>query len=163
MKAISKDLLNNILALINQGYSMRAIASRLNVSKSTVSRIYHQHHLSFDKLIGGRPVKLTSQDRRSLVRFVTSGVADNAVKAAKMLSNINDSTVSACTVRRALKDSGLKAIVKQKKPLLSARHRKLRMDFAFRYENWTVEDWKRVVWSDETKINRLGSDGRQWA
>ena len=26
-----------------------------------------------------------------------------------------------------------------------------------------MEDWKRVVWSDETKINRLGSDGRKWA
>jgi len=25
-----------------------------------------------------------------------------------------------------------------------------------------VEDWKKVVWSDETKINRLGSDGRKW-
>jgi len=25
-----------------------------------------------------------------------------------------------------------------------------------------MEDWKRVLWSDETKINRLGSDGRQW-
>jgi hypothetical protein len=25
-----------------------------------------------------------------------------------------------------------------------------------------VEDWKRVIWSDETKINRLGSDGRKW-
>ena len=28
------------------------------------------------------------------------------------------------------------------------------------HENWTVEDWKRVLWSDETKINRIGSDGR---
>lgn len=28
--------------------------------------------------------------------------------------------------------------------------------------HWTVEDWKRVVWSDETKINRVGSDGRNW-
>ena len=25
-----------------------------------------------------------------------------------------------------------------------------------------MEDWKRVVWSDETKINHLGSDGRKW-
>ena len=25
-----------------------------------------------------------------------------------------------------------------------------------------MEDWKRVVWSDETKINRVGSDGKQW-
>jgi hypothetical protein len=26
-----------------------------------------------------------------------------------------------------------------------------------------MEDWKQVVWTDETKINRLGSDGRKWA
>ncbi len=25
-----------------------------------------------------------------------------------------------------------------------------------------MEDWKRVIWSDETKINRIGSDGKQW-
>ena len=36
-----------------------------------------------------------------------------------------------------------------------------RLDFALRHQHWTVDDWKRVVWSDETKINRLGSDGRE--
>jgi hypothetical protein len=25
-----------------------------------------------------------------------------------------------------------------------------------------MEDWKRILWTDETKINRLGSDGRKW-
>ena len=25
-----------------------------------------------------------------------------------------------------------------------------------------MEDWKTVVWSDEMKINRLGSDERVW-
>ena len=34
------------------------------------------------------------------------------------------------------------------------------LDFALAHQDWTVEDWKTVVWSDETKINRLGSDGR---
>ena len=24
-----------------------------------------------------------------------------------------------------------------------------------------MEDWKRVVWSDETKINHFGSDGKE--
>ena len=37
------------------------------------------------------------------------------------------------------------------------------MDFAIRHKDWTLGDRKRVVWSDETKINRLGSDGRKWA
>ena len=36
------------------------------------------------------------------------------------------------------------------------------MDFALAHQHWTVEDWKKVVWSDETKINWLGSDGRKW-
>src|SRR5215831_17996243 len=26
-----------------------------------------------------------------------------------------------------------------------------------------MEDWKQVIWSDETKIKRFGSDGRKWA
>ena len=36
------------------------------------------------------------------------------------------------------------------------------MDFAIAHKDRTVEDWKRVVWSDETKINRLGSNGKKW-
>src|SRR3954451_647967 len=56
----------------------------------------------------------------------------------------------------------MKAVVKRKKPLLTKKHMKERLDFAIAHKDWTVEDWKRVVWSDETKINRLGSDGRKW-
>ena len=26
-----------------------------------------------------------------------------------------------------------------------------------------MEDWKHVIWSDKTKINCIGSDGRKWA
>jgi DDE superfamily endonuclease/Transposase len=72
-------------------------------------------------------------------------------------------TVCANTVRRALKNCGLRPINRPKKPRLIPRHKALRLQFARRYQHWTKEDWKRVVWSDETKINRIGSDGRRWA
>ena len=36
------------------------------------------------------------------------------------------------------------------------------MEFAQKYEHWTEEDWAHVLFTDETKINHLGSDGRQW-
>ena len=36
------------------------------------------------------------------------------------------------------------------------------MEFAEKHAEWTVEDWKKVIWSDETKINCLGSDGRKY-
>jgi len=56
----------------------------------------------------------------------------------------------------------MKAVVKKKRPLLKKRHKLDRFAFAVKHKHWTIEDWKRVVWSDETKINRLGSDGRKW-
>ena len=53
--------------------------------------------------------------------------------------------------------------MKKKRPLLLARHRKARLEFAEKYKYWTVDDWKQLVyWPDETKINRLGLDGRAW-
>ena len=56
------------------------------------------------------------------------------------------------TVRRVLRKHSFKAVVKKKKPFLSVRHRQQRLAFALKHREWTVEDWKRVIWSD----------GRQW-
>jgi len=56
----------------------------------------------------------------------------------------------------------MKAATKQKKPKLRPHHIRQRPEFAQKYQHWTVDDWKRVIWSDETKINRLGCDGRNW-
>lgn len=52
--------------------------------------------------------------------------------------------------------------MKKKRPLLSHAHRKARLAFALHHQHWTVDNWSRVIFSDETKINRLGSDGRVW-
>ena len=57
----------------------------------------------------------------------------------------------------------MKAVVKSKCPLLSVRHYKGHLDFAYARKDWTMEDWKKVMWSDETKINHLVSDGHKWA
>jgi transposase len=80
----------------------------------------------------------------------------------KHINTIIPNPVSSQTVRNVLKRHSFKAVTKKKKPLLTAKHRKQRLAFALKHQEWTVEDWKRVIWSDETKINRLGSDGKQW-
>ena len=56
----------------------------------------------------------------------------------------------------------MKARTKQKRPYLKLSHKRARMEFAKKYKDWSVEDWKQVIWSDETKINRFGSDGKTW-
>ena len=66
------------------------------------------------------------------------------------------------TVRNSLKKASLKSIVKVKNPLLSKRHVQQRLVFCKKYKNWTVEDWKLIIWSDKYKIYRVGSDGCKW-
>ena len=69
--------------------------------------------------------------------------------------------VASRAVGNMLRGGGFRAVPKVKEPLLTKRHRRLRLQFAKRYQHWTVDDWKRVIFSDETKVNRLGSDGRK--
>ena len=95
----------------------------------------------------------------SIITQITTGKASNAVQATKHINAIISHPVSSDTVRMVLKKHSFKAVTKKKKPLLTAVHRKKRLAFAQKYREWTVEDWKRVIWSDETKIDRIGSDG----
>ena len=52
-------------------------------------------------------------------------------------------------------------MVKKKRPRLTLHYRKKRLDFTIRYQHLTLEDWKKVVWSYEIKINHLGSYHRR--
>ena len=36
-------------------------------------------------------------------------------------------------------------------PLSLCRHHKACLDFAYAHKDWTVDDWKQVIWSDECK------------
>ena len=49
----------------------------------------------------------------------------------------------------------MKAVKKQKEALLTAGYNKARLDFAETHKYHTLNNWKRVIWSDETKINIL--------
>ena len=44
--------------------------------------------------------------------------------------------------------------------MLKKTHRQRQLEFAQQHENWTVDDWKKVLQSDKTKMNRIGSDGK---
>lgn len=45
-------------------------------------------------------------------------------------------------------------------PLISTTNRKKRLQFAQAHLNWTVEDWKNVAWSDESRFLLRHSNGR---
>ena len=48
------------------------------------------------------------------------------------------------------------------KPKLNETHKKSRMEFALAHKDWTVIDWGKVLWSDESKFNLWNPDGGMW-
>ncbi len=69
-------------------------------------------------------------------------------------------TISERTTRRNLKQMGYNSRRPHRLPLLSAKNRKWRLQFAHTHQNWTIEDWKNVAWSDESRFLLRHSDGR---
>jgi transposase len=162
MHPLSSDKINNIIVLLQAGHSTRHVAQQTGVGCGTVARIRSQHCSEVPCPVAGRPKSLTPRDINHGIRLIMSQQVDTATQVARELRDITNRSVSSETVRRELKNAGMKAVVKQKRPLLSKKHRRARLKWAQTHKDWTVEDWKSVAWSDESKVNRLGSDGRQW-
>ena len=162
MKDTSTAQVNLVVSLFKDGLSRLQIASRTGLSPATISRICHKHCPDLPKATGGRPQKLSENDLCYATRLITSGKVDTAVQLAKTLQEVTNQSCSTQTVRKHMRVMGLKAMVNKKRPLLTKRHIKEMVNFAVAHQHWTIEEWKKVVWSDETKINRLGSDGRKW-
>ena len=72
---------------------------------------------------GGRPSKLSTCDKHTIIRQITTGKFDNAVQATKYINSIIPDPVSSQTVRRTLKEAGLRSATKKKVPMLKASHR----------------------------------------
>jgi transposase len=142
---------------------MRQIAKDLGIGKSTVAEFATKHAKDMPRNKGGRSKCLSHQDRRFLVRSITSGSAKTAVDATKQLQAGLNISVTPHTVRNALKEVGLGAIKKPAKPKITKKQACARLDFAKSHCNWTLDDWQQVIWSDETKVNRFCSDGCLWA
>lgn len=162
MKPLTKAQTARVLELLSAGVSGRKISQETGISLGSISNIRNTHSENINKSSGGRPHKLTPANINYTKRAMRMGKLANATDAAQALRNITNQSVTPQTVRRNLKSSGWTAVKKRKRPALKKSHIRARWEFAQRHLHWTLEDWKRVIWSDETKINRLGSDGSQW-
>ena len=162
MKPTSCTQRSTVISLLQDGYSLHQIESKTGLRKSTIGRIKKEVDGDKENSKGGRPSKLSPSDKRSIIRQITSGRLDNAVEATHFINNILPNPVTPQTARNILKKDDFHSVVKKKHPLLKKVHRLEHLKFARYHENWTVEDWKRILWSDETKINRIGSDGRAY-
>ncbi|KAG0905317.1 hypothetical protein G6F33_012262 [Rhizopus arrhizus] len=108
--------------------------------------------------LGGRPMVVSAQTKRFIKLQVVQGQLKTARKVHDKLMELGYS-ISYKTAINVVKSMNFFSAIKVKKPLLTAKHMKRRLAWAKKYQNWTTDDWRRVVFSDETKVNIWGSDG----
>ena len=136
------------LTLAKNNWTVRAIADEVGCSKTTVGRVLTDHDyntFTTRPKSAGRPRKTTEYEDRLIVRAAKA----NHRLPFHDITNIHGLPVSAKTTACQCREVGLISRYARSKPFLTAKHKKDRLEWALRYVDWTVEDWLKVVWSDE--------------
>lgn len=109
----------------------------------------------------GRPSKQTPEAIEKIVNQVRHdryGREKTAADLAGTLS-LEGIDISATTVLRILKLAGFKKTKPTRKPGLTKKMMAERLQWCLAHQHWTLEDWKRVIWSDETSVVLLHRRG----
>lgn len=150
------------IQLFIQGQSAREVADTLGIGITTAIRIRKDNEKSIPPPKMGRRNKIPLKTRVFLGRQMNTGHLTSLYDAQKFIQETDGVHVHVETVRRNLRRQNIRAYVQQKRPGLKREHVQERLAFARRHIKWTVNDWKRVMFSDESIISRVGSFGRNY-
>ena len=99
----------------------------------------------------GRPTKLNARDIRRLLRAVSSS-ADGRQASHLQLAKELGIEASPQTIRRALRKASFRRCIACPKPLVSWINRRKRLQWAREHLHWRLEDWLRVIFTDESSF-----------
>ena len=153
-----------IIAYFEDGKSQREISKIVNVPRPTVQCVINTFKITGDikrRKGSGRLRKTTKRDDNTIIRMSKKDpfMPSRVISKNMMLDhNVN---VSHQTITRRLAEAELNECVARKKPFISDVNIKKRLEWAIVHKDWTVEDWKQVLWCDESPFT-LSYSGRQY-
>ena len=159
------------------GLSSADIFATTGISISTINRIYGRAiQRGFDPNIrplvikdewledasrSGRPRKQTPETTERVVAKVRKDRYGREKSCADLAGELSKEglDISAITIWRILKSAGFNKTKPTRKPGLTKKIREERLKWCLAHQHWTLEDWKRVIWSDETSVVLLHRRG----
>ena len=159
---LSKTQRERIIGAYLSGTKQRVISTQLGIHTSTVNdtiKRYKETGSPEPEKRPGRPKLLNEYDTRALKRIIRTDRFSPLGDVTNKLNISLNTTLHYNTVRSYLHNEGLGSYTARKKPRLTAKHRTNRLGWCRGKRNWT-EEWKQVVWSDESRFALFQSDGR---
>ncbi len=135
--------------LHKEGKPQTFIAKEAACSQSAVSM--HVNRKLCGRKKCGRKRCTTNRENRSLMRIVKQNRFKNLGEIHKEWTEAGVKASRATTHRR-VKEFGYSCHIPLVKPLLNHRQRQRRLTWAKEKKNWTVAQWSKVLFSDESKF-----------
>ncbi|KAH9374450.1 hypothetical protein HPB48_004483 [Haemaphysalis longicornis] len=86
-------------------------------------------------------------------RLIVAAAFEDPFQSERGIRDALNLNVSLGTIRNRMKDAGLNGCVVAQKPYLTAKQKEQRLAFARAHEQWTVEDRREVVFTDESTFS----------
>jgi transposase/arsenate reductase-like glutaredoxin family protein len=143
------------IILLSQHTTMNQseIAARCNVSQVTVSRVLRNHRCNEPLGVrrrSGRPKKTTPRVDALIGREAKKNPFITGSEIQKNLSPTLDNVTTRTITSRLRNQLRMPARRPQRKPLITEAARRKRLAWCRKYREWTLEQWKRVSFSDES-------------
>lgn len=103
---------------------------------------------------------MDQHQRRIIKRIIDEDPTPSAPKLVGILSGDHGLQIGGATMWRVIHKFGYKAYYRKKKPNITKKNRRARLDYAKKYINEPQEFWNRVLFTDESKYNIFEYDGR---
>lgn len=141
-----------IRQLLSEGKTYTEIQNSLQISAKMISNAKNYKEKPETR---GRKKVLSPKSVRRIVRCSKALPHLPATEIKKEL-NLNASVE---TFRRILRRNNLNARSPRKVPLLTKKHIAKRIQFAKTHVHRPLQDWRNILWTDESKIVLYGSPG----
>ena len=145
------------------GDSEHKIAKTMLCSRNTIHSMIVKYKKTkcIANIFGrGRKRKTTKRIDQAIQRKVKVDRQKSAPSVRQEITQEFGVTISNQTVRRRLYEIGFYGRVARKRPYVNKASRIKHLNYVKMYENKDMDFWKRVLWSDESKFNLFGTDGK---
>ena len=106
----------------------------------------------------GRPKSYTDRDVRIVLRFVRKHPKATYTEVKSEIGL----DISHSTIKRILRESGITNWRARRRPHLTEEHVQKRYNWCKARLDWSLEEWKNYMWSDECSVERGRGRATQW-